>query len=60
MKKRLNESVQKRKRRATMAALAAELRRLRQEMAALRRLMPPAPYLDLDSEWRGDSNDSAA
>lgn len=56
MKKSLNESVPKRKRRATMAALAAELRGLKKEMAALRRLMPPAPYLDLDLEWRGGDN----
>jgi len=64
MKQILNKFVRRRNSRVTMAALSAELRRLRKEMAALRRQMPPAPYLDLDldfdSEWRGDSNDSAA
>ena len=59
-KRILKVSAPRRNRYVTMAALTAELRQLRREMAALRRLMPPAPYFDPDSEWRGDSNDNAA
>jgi len=34
----------------TITALLAELRRLREEMAAMRRMLPPAPFGDFEGE----------